>query len=271
MLRGRRPSLVPCTPRRGDRRPDPRGAVPGRRRRSSPTSTACSGETAGAPAEVNVYMADDQQDTAGQRISAPIPAGSHSDWLLLGFGVARPVLVTRDHADAAGRCSTCCWRSTSALQCSCSMLTMNAQRRRRSCRPSRRILLFSHAVPARPQRGEHAPDPDGRRKPGASSAAFGKYVGGNNLGVGLVVFLILIIIQFVVITKGSGRISEVAARFVLDAMPGKQMAIDADLNGGLIDAEEAKSTAPNGQPRRRSSTARWTAPRSSCAATRSRG
>lgn len=70
--------------------------------------------------------------------------------------------------------------------------------------------------------------------------AFGNYVAGNNLTVGLVVFLVLIIIQFVVITKGSGRISEVAARFVLDAMPGKQMAIDADLNGGLIDASEAK-------------------------------
>src|SRR5688572_15026011 len=69
---------------------------------------------------------------------------------------------------------------------------------------------------------------------------FGEYVGGSNLAVGLVVFLILIIIQFVVITKGSGRVSEVAARFVLDAMPGKQMAIDADLNAGLIDAEEAK-------------------------------
>ena len=71
--------------------------------------------------------------------------------------------------------------------------------------------------------------------------AFGRYVTGNNLGVGLVVFLVLIIIQFVVITKGSGRVSEVAARFVLDAMPGKQMAIDADLNGGLIDADEARA------------------------------
>jgi flagellar biosynthesis protein FlhA len=71
--------------------------------------------------------------------------------------------------------------------------------------------------------------------------AFGEYVGGDNLAVGLVVFLILIIIQFVVITKGSGRISEVAARFVLDAMPGKQMAIDADLNSGLIDASEARA------------------------------
>ena len=71
--------------------------------------------------------------------------------------------------------------------------------------------------------------------------AFGDYVGGDNLAVGLVVFLILIVIQFVVITKGSGRISEVAARFVLDAMPGKQMAIDADLNSGLISADEART------------------------------
>ncbi|MEM6674505.1 MAG: flagellar biosynthesis protein FlhA [Planctomycetota bacterium] len=71
--------------------------------------------------------------------------------------------------------------------------------------------------------------------------AFGEYVTGDNLGVGLVVFLVLIVIQFVVITKGSGRVSEVAARFVLDAMPGKQMAIDADLNSGLIDSDEARS------------------------------
>jgi flagellar biosynthesis protein FlhA len=71
--------------------------------------------------------------------------------------------------------------------------------------------------------------------------AFGSYVAGENLTVGLVVFLVLIIIQFVVITKGSSRISEVAARFVLDAMPGKQMAIDADLNSGLIDADEARA------------------------------
>ena len=71
--------------------------------------------------------------------------------------------------------------------------------------------------------------------------AFGEFVGGANLAVGLVIFLILVVIQFVVITKGSGRISEVAARFVLDAMPGKQMAIDADLNAGLIDADEARA------------------------------
>ena len=70
--------------------------------------------------------------------------------------------------------------------------------------------------------------------------AFGSYVVGANLTVGLVVFLILIIIQFVVITKGAGRISEVAARFVLDAMPGKQMAIDADMNAGLIDSDGAR-------------------------------
>lgn len=70
--------------------------------------------------------------------------------------------------------------------------------------------------------------------------AFGEVVIGGNYAVGLVVFLILIIINFVVVTKGAGRISEVSARFTLDAMPGKQMAIDADLNAGLIDQEEAK-------------------------------
>jgi len=77
-------------------------------------------------------------------------------------------------------------------------------------------------------------------KAGSLIDAFGQYVVGDNIAVGMVVFLILIIIQFVVITKGSGRISEVAARFVLDAMPGKQMAIDADLNAGLIDSDSAK-------------------------------
>jgi flagellar biosynthesis protein FlhA len=71
--------------------------------------------------------------------------------------------------------------------------------------------------------------------------AFGKFVVGGNLVVGLVIFLILIIIQFVVITRGAGRISEVAARFVLDAMPGKQMAIDAELNAGAIDESQARS------------------------------
>lgn len=70
--------------------------------------------------------------------------------------------------------------------------------------------------------------------------AFGTFVVGGNLVVGLVIFAILLVIQLVVITKGSGRISEVAARFTLDAMPGKQMAIDADLNAGLITEAEAR-------------------------------
>ena len=70
--------------------------------------------------------------------------------------------------------------------------------------------------------------------------AFGDFVAGNDLFVGIVLFLILIIVQFVVITKGSTRISEVAARFTLDAMPGKQMAIDSDLNAGIIDEGEAR-------------------------------
>jgi len=69
---------------------------------------------------------------------------------------------------------------------------------------------------------------------------FGTFVVGGNVLVGMVVFLILIIIQFIVITKGSERVSEVAARFTLDAMPGKQMSIDADLNAGLISDKEAK-------------------------------
>ncbi len=70
--------------------------------------------------------------------------------------------------------------------------------------------------------------------------AFGAFVIGGNYAVGLVVFLILVIINFVVVTKGAGRVSEVSARFTLDAMPGKQMAIDADLNSGLIGQDEAR-------------------------------
>jgi flagellar biosynthesis protein FlhA len=71
-------------------------------------------------------------------------------------------------------------------------------------------------------------------------SAFGQFVAGGSLFVGVVIFLILTIVQFVVITKGAGRISEVAARFTLDAMPGKQMAIDADLNAGMITEPEAR-------------------------------
>jgi flagellar biosynthesis protein FlhA len=70
--------------------------------------------------------------------------------------------------------------------------------------------------------------------------AFGNFVVGGNLIVGIIMFTILLIVQFVVITKGAGRISEVAARFTLDGLPGKQMAIDADLNTGVIDSEEAR-------------------------------
>jgi flagellar biosynthesis protein FlhA len=81
--------------------------------------------------------------------------------------------------------------------------------------------------------------------------SFGNFVIQGNYIVGAVVFLILVVINFVVITKGAGRIAEVSARFTLDALPGKQMAIDAELNAGIID-----------EP----TTARWTVPRSSCAA-----
>src|SRR5688500_13636269 len=70
--------------------------------------------------------------------------------------------------------------------------------------------------------------------------AFGGFIMQGNFVIGLIVFAILVIVNFVVITKGSGRIAEVAARFALDAMPGKQMAIDADLSAGLIDEQEAK-------------------------------
>ena len=70
--------------------------------------------------------------------------------------------------------------------------------------------------------------------------AFGEFVIGGNLAVGLVIFAILVVINFVVITKGAGRVAEVSARFTLDSMPGKQMAIDADLNAGLITQEEAQ-------------------------------
>jgi len=85
---------------------------------------------------------------------------------------------------------------------------------------------------------------NGHNGPGAAGSvieSFGAVVVGGNYAVGLVVFAILVIINFVVVTKGAGRISEVSARFTLDAMPGKQMAIDADLNAGLMTQEEAKA------------------------------
>ena len=84
---------------------------------------------------------------------------------------------------------------------------------------------------------------EGHTGPGAAGAvieAFGHFLIGGNFAVGLIVFAILVVINFVVVTKGSERIAEVSARFTLDAMPGKQMAVDADLNAGLIDESEAK-------------------------------
>ncbi len=76
---------------------------------------------------------------------------------------------------------------------------------------------------------------------GSVVKAFGEFVVGGNVVVGLVIFLILVVIQFVVVTNGAGRVAEVGARFTLDAMPGKQMAIDADLNAGLITDEQARA------------------------------
>ena len=81
---------------------------------------------------------------------------------------------------------------------------------------------------------------EGTMAAGKVIKAFGSFVVGGNYVVGAIIFLILVIINFVVITKGAGRIAEVAARFTLDAMPGKQMSIDADLNAGLIDEHEAR-------------------------------
>ncbi len=94
--------------------------------------------------------------------------------------------------------------------------------------------------------------------------AFGRFVMGGNFVIGIIVFTILVIVNFVVITKGSGRIAEV--RFHLDGMPGKQMAIDADLNAGLIDERRRGGGARTWRTNSASS-APWTAPRNSCAAT----
>ncbi|ADY73859.1 flagellar biosynthesis protein FlhA [Desulfurobacterium thermolithotrophum DSM 11699] len=90
---------------------------------------------------------------------------------------------------------------------------------------TRRILLHGH---------------EGSDAAGSVIKAFGQFVVGGNYVVGIIVFIILVVINYIVITKGTERISEVAARFTLDAMPGKQMSIDADLNAGLIDEKEAQ-------------------------------
>jgi len=88
---------------------------------------------------------------------------------------------------------------------------------------------------------------EGTDKAGKVVEAFGQFVAGGDMVVGFVIFIIITIVQFMVIVKGSERVAEVAARFTLDAMPGKQMAIDADLNSGLINEEEAKIRRKNVQ------------------------
>src|SRR3954466_12822538 len=88
---------------------------------------------------------------------------------------------------------------------------------------------------------DRAPNPEqAMDEAGHVVMAFSQFVSGNSLAVGIIIFIIIVVIQFVVITKGATRIAEVAARFTLDAMPGKQMAIDADLNAGIIQEAEAK-------------------------------
>ncbi|MFP3983029.1 MAG: flagellar biosynthesis protein FlhA [Desulfurivibrionaceae bacterium] len=82
---------------------------------------------------------------------------------------------------------------------------------------------------------------EGEDSVGRVIQSFGSFVVGGSFAVGLIIFLIMVLINFIVITKGSGRIAEVSARFILDAMPGKQMAIDADLNAGLIDEDTARA------------------------------
>lgn len=85
----------------------------------------------------------------------------------------------------------------------------------------------------------------GQGNAGSVIKTFGNFVIGQNPVVGFMVFLIIIIVQFIVITRGAERVAEVAARFTLDAMPGKQIAIDADLNAGLINEEQARMRRQN--------------------------
>ena len=85
---------------------------------------------------------------------------------------------------------------------------------------------------------------EGTHAAGKVVAAFGEFVIAGNYVVGFIIFAILMIINFIVVTKGAGRVSEVNARFTLDAMPGKQMSIDADLNAGVIDQEAPRRIGP---------------------------
>ena len=101
-------------------------------------------------------------------------------------------------------------------------------------------------------------------------AAIGSFVVGGNYVIGLIVFLILVVVQYVVVTSGAQRVSEVAARFTLDSMPGQQMSIDADLNMGFIDQARSACAGASSWRRKPAFTARWTAPASSSRAMRSR-
>ncbi len=110
-------------------------------------------------------------------------------------------------------------------------------------------VLGNDAGPARAERRLDAVNSrrgaeDGTAAAGHVIQAFGEFVAGGQLFIGFTIFAILIAIQFLVITKGATRISEVAARFALDGMPGKQMAIDADLNAGLITQDQARRRRP---------------------------
>ena len=100
----------------------------------------------------------------------------------------------------------------------------------------------------------------GKADAGEVIRAFGEFVVGGNFVVGAVIFLIITLVQFIVITKGAERVAEVAARFTLDAMPGKQMSIDADMRAGIIDFNEARAPRVKRSRANRSSTAPWTAP-----------
>ena len=80
----------------------------------------------------------------------------------------------------------------------------------------------------------------GEQAAGGIIEGFGRFVAGDQIVVGLIIFVIIVLIQFLVVTKGATRMSEVAARFALDGMPGRQMSIDADLNAGAIDQDEAQ-------------------------------
>ena len=99
---------------------------------------------------------------------------------------------------------------------------------------------------------------------------FADFVAGDRSLSGITIFAVISVVNFMVITKGSGRMAEVAARFALDSLPGKQLAIDGDLNAGAIDHQEAEAPPQRRNSARSAFSARWTALRNSSRATRSR-